>query len=80
MFNKKQTSKEPFEWNPYPQTHPPKSGEYLVSIKTIWGDWTITDKRKIMEYNYGNEPWYDLAKYEKVVAWAYIPEPYQKER
>lgn len=80
MFYKKTISTEPFEWNPYPQTKPPKKGEYLVSIKKIWDDWTITDRRKVIEYNYGNEPWHDLARYEKVVAWAYIPEPYQKER
>lgn len=66
-------------WHPYPKCIPPKSGEYLVSIKKIWQDWTITDKRKVLEYNYSSTPWYDLGKYEKVVAWAYIPEPYQKE-
>ena len=57
-----------------------EKGEYLVSIKKMWQDWTVTDRRKVLEYTYGIEPWITLEKYEKVVAWAYIPEPYQKER
>lgn len=80
MFYKNTISTEPFEWNPYPQTKPPKTGEYLVSIKKIWSDWTVTDKRKVLEYTHNIDPWMTLEKYEKVAAWAYIPEPYQKER
>lgn len=68
------------EWNPYPQTKPNETGYYLVSIKKIWKDCTVTDRLRVNAfYDEDSHPWLDIGDYEKVVAWMELPEPYQKE-
>lgn len=82
MFdNNERIGTEDPAWHPYPKCTPPDYIEYLVSIKKIYKDCQITDVRRICKYEYDPlRPWSNINDYEKVVAWAYIPEPYQKEK
>ena len=62
---------KPDQWNPFPQTTPPKDGAYLVTVKQ--GEYDALTK--IDGYRSDTEGWYGYVN-EDVIAFRALPKPY----
>lgn len=65
-----------FEWHPYPEEDPPRSDDYLITVKendrlhTYYDDY---EECNIKDY----KGYFSGFKNDCVVAWAELPEPYK---
>lgn len=75
QFSKKELLRsldyKPDQWNPFPQTTPPKDDAYLVTVKQ--GEYDAQTKTD--SYRSDMERWYGYAN-EEVLAFRAIPKPY----
>lgn len=59
-------------WNPYPETFPAKSGDYLVTIEGA-------TESTVLEWCMKDCAWYDIEYFEyPVTAWQPLPQPYKE--
>lgn len=58
------------KWNPYPETKPPKKGDYMITL--IDNSYSVD----IDEYS-EHDDWYKQLKCD-IIAWAELPQPYEK--
>ena len=61
-------------WNT--EGNPAKTGRYIVTVKRIWPDWSVTKRVEICSYDGYKQIW-SLNGYEIVTAWAELPEAYE---
>lgn len=66
----------PWQWHPYPQEKPLKSGDYLVTLKYTANYTKMADYDPEFDEWRGND--YMYIPNNCVSAWAELPEPYEK--
>lgn len=61
-------------WHTWPTDKPTNSDNYLVTLETIYSDWTTNTKVDIRRYD--GVKWADMPAYTRVKAWMPVPEKY----
>ena len=67
-----------FEWHPYPEEDPPRSDDYLITVKeddclhTYYDDYEECEAE-----DYIHKGYFSGYRHECVVAWAELPKPYK---
>ena len=67
------------EWIPVSERLPQKKGEYLVTYHPCYWDYVETAVKVGLDTFRGKTTW-AKKKYQRVVAWMQLPEPYREEQ
>lgn len=65
-------------WIPIEESLPPKAGEYLVTYHPCWWENVQQDIIKVGLDNFRGKTTWAKNKFQKIIAWKELPQPYEE--